>query len=236
MITTDLAAAVEALTAHQIIAIPTETVYGLAGNAFSEEAIAKIFKLKKRPLYNPLIVHIKSVDFLTKVAQEIPEVALVLAKAFWPGPLTLVLKKRSIIPDIVTAGKDTVAIRVPNHPMTSQLLNELDFPLAAPSANPFGSISPTTAHHVSHYFSEELDVILDGGTCERGIESTIIGFENDLPIVYRLGVITLKIINYSLRFLVDYFLVLELEELLPIKAGKGMVAEEYKIKRRFFTR
>ncbi len=187
MITKDLAMAVKALTDHQIIALPTETVYGLAGNAYSETAIAKIFALKQRPLYNPLIVHLKSPEFLPLVAREIPQMALELAKEFWPGPLTLVLKKQSIIPDIVTAGKDTVAVRVPNHPMALALLNQLEFPLAAPSANPFGSISPTTAEHVFHYFSEELSVILDGGTCERGIESTIIGFENNRPVIYRLG-------------------------------------------------
>ncbi len=192
MITTDLAMAVKTLTNHQIIALPTETVYGLAGNAYSETAIAKIFALKKRPLYNPLIVHLKSAEFLPQVAREIPDMALELAKEFWPGPLTLVLKKQSIIPDIVTAGKDTVAVRVPNHPMALALLKQLEFPLAAPSANPFGSISPTTAEHVANYFSEDLAVILDGGICERGIESTIIGFENNRPVIYRLGSLSIQ--------------------------------------------
>jgi len=192
MITTDLSLAIKALNDHKIIALPTETVYGLAGNAFSETAIASIFSLKQRPLYNPLIVHIKSAEFLPQVAREIPEIALILAKEFWPGPLTLVLKKQSIIPDLVTAGKDTVAVRVPNHPMALALLNKLDFPLAAPSANPFGSISPTTAEHVANYFSEGLNVILNGGTCARGIESTIIGFENNQPVVYRLGSLSIE--------------------------------------------
>ncbi len=187
MITTDISLAARTLIDDQIIALPTETVYGLAGNAYSETAIARVFSLKKRPLYNPLIVHIKSAEFLPVVAREIPEMAMELAKNFWPGPLTLVLKKQSVIPDIVTAGKDTVAVRVPNHPIALALLNQLDFPLAAPSANPFGSISPTTTAHVSRYFSEELDVILEGGTCDRGIESTIIGFENQQPVIYRLG-------------------------------------------------
>ena len=192
MITTDLSLAIKALNDHKIIALPTETVYGLAGNAFSETAIASIFSLKQRPLYNPLIVHIKSAEFLPQVAREMPEIALILAKEFWPGPLTLVLKKQSIIPDLVTAGKDTVAVRVPNHPMALALLNKLDFPLAAPSANPFGSISPTTAEHVANYFSEGLNVILNGGTCARGIESTIIGFENNQPVVYRLGSLSIE--------------------------------------------
>lgn len=192
MITKDLILAQKALTENKNIAIPTETVYGLAGNAYSEKAIEKVFDLKKRPLYNPLIVHIKSVDFLSEVAREIPESAYKLAKEFWPGPLTLVLKKQAIIPDIVTAGKDTVAVRVPNHPLTLQLLERLDFPVAAPSANPFGSISPTCAQHVDDYFGEDLEVILDGDVCEKGIESTIIGFIENQAVLYRLGSLSLE--------------------------------------------
>jgi L-threonylcarbamoyladenylate synthase len=187
MITRDITKATKVLISNSIISIPTETVYGLAGNAYNVESIEKIFNLKNRPLYNPLIVHIKSLDFLDNICCEIPKIAKELAAEFWPGPLTLVLKKKSIIPDIVTSGKDTVAVRVPNHPLTLQLLELLEFPLAAPSANPFGSISPTSPEHVYSYFGENLDVILDGGNCVRGIESTIIGFENDKPIVYRLG-------------------------------------------------
>lgn len=192
MITTDINLAKKTLNSDKIIAIPTETVYGLAGNAYSKQAISKIFALKERPLYNPLIVHIKSADFLPNVAAEIPDIAQKLANEFWPGPLTLVLKKQAIIPDIVTAGKDTVAVRVPNHPITLQLLAQLEFPLAAPSANPFGSISPTSAQHVYNYFGANLDVILDGSNCEKGIESTIIGFENNQPIVYRLGSLSIE--------------------------------------------
>lgn len=192
MITTDIESAKYELISDGIIAIPTETVYGLAGNAFSVKAVKKIFSLKKRPLYNPLIVHIKSADFLPNVASEIPEIAMKLAKAFWPGPLTLVLKKQPHVPDLVTSGKETVAIRVPNHPLTLRLLEQLDFPLAAPSANPFGSISPTTAKHVFSYFENELNVILDGGECQKGIESTIIGFEDEQPVVYRLGSLSVE--------------------------------------------
>jgi L-threonylcarbamoyladenylate synthase len=190
--TTDLALATQALRANDIIAIPTETVYGLAGNAFSEIAIEKIFRLKNRPFYNPLIVHIKSAGFLPEVAREIPPLAMQLAKTCWPGPLTLILKKQSTIPDLITAGKDTVAVRVPNHPLTLRLLAELDFPLAAPSANPFGSISPTSADHVASYFADSLPVILDGGNCEKGVESTIIGFENNQPVLFRHGATSLE--------------------------------------------
>jgi L-threonylcarbamoyladenylate synthase len=192
LIITNLEIAKVSLINDEIIGIPTETVYGLAGNAFSESAIKKIFALKKRPYYNPLIVHIKSASLLNTIARDIPEMAQRLAEEFWPGPLTLVLKKQPHISDYITAGKDTVAIRVPNHPIALALLEKLDFPLAAPSANPFGSISPTSAMHVSNYFEDKLDVILEGGECERGIESTIIGFEDNQPVLYRYGSISVE--------------------------------------------
>lgn len=187
----DIIKAIALLNASETIAIPTETVYGLAANAFDEIAIKKIFETKGRPLFNPLIVHIHSIDYLDKVANSIPPKAQVLAEHFWPGSLTLVLPKNHNIPDLVTAGKSTVAVRVPNHPLTLELLYNLDFPLVAPSANPFGSISPTTAQHVSDYFQERIPLILDGGACQNGIESTIIGFEGDDPILYRLGALSL---------------------------------------------
>jgi L-threonylcarbamoyladenylate synthase len=174
----------------EVVAIPTETVYGLAGNIFSEKAIKKIFETKKRPFFNPLIVHVHSLACLEKICSEIPLKAKLLANNFWPGPLTLVLKKQNSISDLVTGGKDTVAVRIPNHFLTLELLSKLDFPLAAPSANPFGSISPTSAEHVANYFSNTLPLVLDGGNCENGIESTIIGFENEEPILYRLGAIS----------------------------------------------
>ena len=190
LITTNIKNAKQALINEEIIAIPTETVYGLAGNAYSESAIKKIFALKKRPYYNPLIIHIKSASLLNTIACDIPEIALRLAEKFWPGPLTLVLKKQPHISDLITAGKETVAIRVSNHPVALALLEELEFPLAAPSANPFGSISPTSAAHVLNYFEDDLDVILEGGECERGVESTIIGFVENQPVLYRHGSIS----------------------------------------------
>lgn len=198
MLTRDINLAIDSLNKNEVVAIPTETVYGLAGNAFSEIAIHKIFTIKKRPLYNPLIVHIKSIEYLEKVAVEIPETAYLLAKYFWPGPLTLVLKKHPEVSDLVSSGKPTVAVRVPNHPLTLNLLDSLEFPLAAPSANPFGSISPTSAEHVFNYFGTTLDVILDGGECERGIESTIIGFENNEPVLYRHGSISIEEIELKI--------------------------------------
>lgn len=196
MITTDISKAKVVLENNGLIALPTETVYGLAGNAFSDIAIQKTFDLKNRPFYNPLIVHIKDIASVFEVATEIPDSALLLAEKLWPGSLTLVLNKRDTISDLITAGKKTVAVRVPNHPLALDLLANIDFPLTAPSANPFGSISPTNAKHVFNYFGNELDVILDGGDCEKGVESTIIGFENNKPILYRQGAITQEEIEH----------------------------------------
>lgn len=191
LITKDISFAINKLNQGKVVAIPTETVYGLAANIFDETAVKKIFEIKNRPNNNPLIVHLKSGEQLKEVAKEIPPLATQLATQFWPGALTLVLKKQDWISDWVTSGKNTVAVRVPNHPLTLELLNHLNFPLAAPSANPFGSISPTNALHVFDYFQNELDVILDGGNCENGIESTIIGFEEEQPILYRYGAISI---------------------------------------------
>ena len=195
LISKDIQKAITILTNERLVAIPTETVYGLAGNIFSEKAVKKIFSTKKRPHFNPLIVHIASIDALKNIVSYVPKKAQILAETFWPGSLTLVLKKNSNIPDLITAGKNTVAVRVPNHPLTLELLKHLPFPLAAPSANPFNSISPTKPEHVSYYFDKELELILDGGPCKNGIESTIIGFEDDEPILYRLGALSLETIE-----------------------------------------
>ncbi len=191
-ISTDIFKAKKILENEDLVAIPTETVYGLAGNIYSEKAINKIFSTKNRPANNPLIVHIHSIKLLEKIALDIPEKAKKLAESFWPGALTLVLKKNKSISYSLTAGKETVAVRVPNHPLTLELLKQLEFPLAAPSANPFGSISPTTSQHVADYFTDSLEMILDGGNCERGIESTIVGFDNEKAILYRLGSISIE--------------------------------------------
>ena len=192
IISKDIQKAVQLLTEDHLVAIPTETVYGLAGNIFSEKAIKSIFSTKQRPFFNPLIVHIPSVKSLNDLVTHVPEKAKLLAAAFWPGSMTLVLKKSKTIPDIITAGKDTVAVRVPNHPITLELLKKLPFPLAAPSANPFGSISPTKPAHVENYFKNSIKMVLDGGSCANGIESTIIGFENEEPVIYRLGALALE--------------------------------------------
>lgn len=213
--------AVALLDQDQIIGIPTETVYGLAGNIYSQKAIESIFTMKQRPFFNPLIVHIKSAAALSEIARDIPEKAALLAKAFWPGPLTLVLKKQIAIPDLVTGGKDTVAVRVPNHPVILALLNQLAYPLAAPSANPFGSISPTTATHVADYFEEVLPMVLDGGACQRGIESTIIGFENGEPILYRMGSLAVE----DIEAVVGSVKMITYDDIAPV--APGMLSKHY---------
>lgn len=176
----------------KLVAIPTETVYGLAGNAFNPEAVTRIFSTKNRPSFDPLIVHVHSVEAITNFAYDIPEKAVELTRNFWPGPLTILLKRKSIIPDLVTSGLETVAVRMPRHELTRSLLSVLPFPLAAPSANPFGYVSPTTAQHVNQQLGDKIEYILDGGACTVGVESTIISFESETPTVLRLGGITVE--------------------------------------------
>ena len=176
----------------EVVAIPTETVYGLAANALNATAVAKIFEAKNRPFFDPLIVHVASVEEAGKYVQAIPAPLLRLMHTFSPGPLTVLLKKKDVIPDIVTSGLDTVGIRIPNHPLTQALLAELDFPLCAPSANPFGYVSPTSAQHVFNQLADRIPFILDGGKCSVGVESTIVGMENGEVVVYRLGGIAIE--------------------------------------------
>lgn len=183
----DLDVAKEFLIKGELVAIPTETVYGLAGNALNEKAVLSIFEAKNRPAFDPLIIHTDSLEKVAIYVSDIPQKARLLAEKFWPGPLTLLLNKKDVVPDLVTSGLDTVAVRIPNHPLTLELLSQLAFPLAAPSANPFGYISPTMPGHVEQQLGDRIPYILDGGECEVGIESTIVGFENDETIVYRLG-------------------------------------------------
>jgi L-threonylcarbamoyladenylate synthase len=191
----DIFVAKELLEKGQLVAIPTETVYGLAANGLDARAVARIFEVKKRPFFDPLILHFPSYSNIEKYVEYIPEKAKMLAEAFWPGPLTMIFKKKDIIPDLVTSGLDTVAIRVPNHPLTLELLKQLDFPLAAPSANPFGYISPTLALHVEAQLGGSLEYILDGGPCVVGIESTIVSFDKKKVTVHRLGGLSIESIN-----------------------------------------
>lgn len=175
MITNSIDLAIKALKQLDIVAIPTETVYGLAANAESEDAIAKVYTKKNRPLNHPLILHIGKNSNIEQWVNSIPDYAQLLIKQFWPGPLTLVFNLRpGSLSKTITGGQSTVAIRCPAHPLTQQLLDALDFPLVAPSANPFGKVSPTTAEHVETSFADPSLLILDGGRCKHGIESTII--------------------------------------------------------------
>lgn len=183
----DIEKAKQILQQGGLVAIPTETVYGLAANGLDKNAVLKIFEAKDRPHFDPLILHTNSIDKINQWVTDFPEWAQQLANAFWPGPLTLLLPKKPIVPDLVTSGLPNVAVRIPNHKLTLQLLESLDFPLAAPSANPFGYVSPTTAAHVAAQLQNKVDYILDGGICDVGIESTIVGFENNQITIYRLG-------------------------------------------------
>jgi L-threonylcarbamoyladenylate synthase len=183
----NLQAAIAALRAGEVVGLPTETVYGLAADARNTAAVAKIFALKGRPADHPLIVHIADAASLPDWASEVPDSALGLAKAFWPGPLTLIVRKRDDVPAAVTGGQDTVGLRCPAHPMALELLRGFGGGLAAPSANRFGHVSPTSAAHVREEFGEAVAIVLDGGDCEVGIESTIVDLSGTLPRILRPG-------------------------------------------------
>ncbi|MCZ4410199.1 L-threonylcarbamoyladenylate synthase [Cryomorphaceae bacterium 1068] len=195
----DIEKAAEILKNGGLVAIPTETVYGLAANALDADAILKIFEAKNRPSFDPLIVHIGSINQLNLLARTFPSEAEKLIEEFWPGPLTIVLPKTELVPDLVTSGLPSVGIRMPSHPLTQGLLSLLPFPLAAPSANPFGYISPTSAAHVADQLGDKVDYILDGGPSSVGVESTIISFEGDIPQILRWGGLALEEIEPFLR-------------------------------------
>jgi len=186
---TDLAQAAAALYNGGLVAVPTETVYGLGANGLNLQAVQNIFAAKGRPSFNPLILHVADVAAAQALTTEWPAAAQRLAQQFWPGPLTLVLSASAVVPDVVRAGLPTVAVRVPRHTLTLQLLAQLPFPLAAPSANPSGFTSPTTAQHVASQLGHHVDYILDGGPCAVGLESTIVRPEADRIVLLRPGVI-----------------------------------------------
>ncbi|ADR23495.1 tRNA threonylcarbamoyladenosine biosynthesis protein [Marivirga tractuosa] len=186
-INSDINQAKELLDADQLIGLPTETVYGLAGNGLKANVVSKIFEVKNRPHFDPLILHSYSLNAISEYVKEIPETAKILAKAFWPGPLTILLERNEKIPDLTCSGLNRVAFRIPKHPNALSLLKILDYPLAAPSANPFGYISPTNSQHVQQQLGDKIPFILEGKISEVGIESTIVGFENGETVIYRLG-------------------------------------------------
>jgi L-threonylcarbamoyladenylate synthase len=187
--------AAEILLSGGLVALPTETVYGLGANALDPIAVAKIFAAKERPFFDPLIVHVPDLDWVPRVASEFPVLALRLAERFWPGPLTLVVPKTNAIPDLVTSGLPSVGIRIPDHPLTREVLRLADVPIAAPSANPFGRLSPTTAEHVRRQLGDRIDAILDGGPCRVGVESTIVQVGGNVVTLLRPGGIPLEAIR-----------------------------------------
>jgi L-threonylcarbamoyladenylate synthase len=184
--------AAKILRSGGLVAFPTETVYGLGADAFNERAVARVFEVKDRPRFDPLIVHIADVGQVERLAADFPPLARKLTERFWPGPLTLVLPKKPIVPDLVTAGCSTLALRLPDHPLTLELLRSANLALAGPSANPFGCISPTTAAHVGEQLGDRIDMILDGGPCRVGVESTVLQITDDRPILLRPGGTTLE--------------------------------------------
>jgi len=183
--------AAELIRSGKLVAFPTETVYGLGANAFDAAAVARIFQVKRRPRHSPLIVHVDSIDMARALVLEWPDAADRLARRYWPGPLTLVLRKCSSIPDIVTAGLATVGLRVPSHPLALALIRAAGVPIAAPSANPFTGLSPTTAEHVRQSLGDAVDLVLDGGPATVGIESTVLSLAAAEPVLLRPGVIPL---------------------------------------------
>jgi len=186
----EIETAVQALRDGELVAFPTETVYGLGANAQNPAAVQKIFVVKGRPAQHPVIVHLDSPRFLHRWVREVPETALRLAEAFWPGPLTMVMPRAASVHDVITGGQDTIAIRVPAHPMAQQLLTAFGGGIAAPSANRFGRLSPTRAEHVREELGDAVRVILDGGECQIGLESTIVSFEGTGVRLLRPGSIT----------------------------------------------
>jgi L-threonylcarbamoyladenylate synthase len=191
----DIERAKAILESGNLVGIPTETVYGLAANAFNDASVAKIFEAKNRPFFDPLILHTDSIEKVKSFVEFIPPSLDLLLKTFSPGPLTVLLPKNNKVSDLCTAGLPRVAVRIPNHQLALELLKSIDFPLAAPSANPFGYISPTSAEHVNKQLGNKIEYILDGGECKVGLESTIIGLEGDAVTVYRKGGLAIEVIE-----------------------------------------
>lgn len=217
---TDIHHAARLLRDGQVVAIPTETVYGLAAHVFDEAAVLAVFRTKERPAFDPLIVHIAERADLDRLVKELPPGAEALMDAFWPGPLTLVLPKQSAVPDLVTSGLDTVGVRMPAHSVAQALLKEVGLPLAAPSANPFGYVSPTTAQHVADQLGARIPYILDGGACAVGVESTIVGWEDGRWTLYRPGGVPVERIEAVLGRIEHAS-----KKVLP--AAPGMLASHY---------
>lgn len=208
--------AAEVIRSGGLVAFPTETVYGLAANALNADAVAQIFELKGRPRFDPLIVHVTGSEELQSLVQQVPPMAKLLIDRFWPGPLSLVLPKKDCVPDVVTAGMPSVAVRCPAHPVARRLIEASGTPLAAPSANVFCAVSPTTAKHVADQFGDRLSIVLDGGPCEVGVESTVVSFLDEQPMLLRPGGVTVE----ELESVIGSLKVAEADGSQPISPGQ----------------
>ena len=226
----ELERAAQLIRSGGLVAFPTETVYGLGANATHDEAVRLVYKVKGRPWASPLIVHVADEAMARAVTADWPKAAHVLAARFWPGPLTLVLKKGPVIPDIATAGLDTVGIRIPNHPIALRLIRTAAVPVAGPSANRFSQLSPTTAQHVRDALGEDVELIIDGGPTQVGIESTVVSLWRDPPMILRPGMISQEDLEHAtgMRF--------EREANLPkIMESPGMHARHYAPRTPFYV-
>jgi L-threonylcarbamoyladenylate synthase len=219
-LTHDIDAAATALRQGQLVAFPTETVYGLGADAENVNAVARVFAVKGRPADHPLIVHLASADELPAWAREVPEAAWRLAEAYWPGPLTLLLRKSPRVPSITTGGLESVGLRIPAHPVALALLRSFGGGIAAPSANRFGRVSPTRAEHVLEDLGAEVDVLLDGGACSIGVESTILDLTHDVPVLLRPGGVGIEAIESLLGVKVS-------RTAAPATRAPGMLASHY---------
>jgi len=226
----EIAGAAELIRNGGLVAFPTETVYGLGANALDAAAVARIYEAKGRPWASPLIVHVADVAMARAVSAEWPEAAQRLAECFWPGALTMVLRKAAVIPDLVTAGLDSVGVRVPSHAVALELIRRAGVPIAAPSANRFGEISPTTAGHVRASLGDRVKMILDAGPAQVGIESTVVSLRRDPPAVLRPGMITQEALEAATG------VAWEREMDLPhVSESPGLQARHYAPRTRFYV-
>ncbi len=223
----DIAAAARIIAQGGMVAVPTETVYGLAADALSEDAVRRIFEAKRRPQDNPVIVHVASADQILPLVTDVPPMAKELIEIFWPGPLTLVLPKSRLIPDAVCAGLSTVAVRFPSHPVMQKLISAAGLPLAAPSANLSGKPSPTCVAHVLQDLDGRIDAVIDGGVCQVGVESTVVSFENEEPTLLRPGGISLEQLQLVLGKVNIAQAVLQQMEQGQVPAAPGMKYRHY---------
>lgn len=221
--------AVQLLEDEDVVGMPTETVYGLAGSIYSDKALRKIFAIKGRPFFDPLIVHVASIEMASQLVQSWPSSATILAAAYWPGPLTMVLPKNEKVSDLITSGLETVAIRMPNHPVALKLIKAFKYPLAAPSANKFGKTSPTEKLHVEDEFKDDGLLVLEGGACQVGIESTIVMIEELNEKMVRLTLLRAGMLTFNeiKRKLEEHLYRVVINEAVEKKLAPGRMKHHY---------